>query len=119
RLGWDDVSGLVFSRRAGGSFAVMNEVYCMSLVLNARKYVHASTISFGVMNSSSVARASTLAPAVAPLCAIGVAIAIALDQLCPGSPGMFEGKRSVTVGTTQETSPMSSEPPLIGRRTGP
>jgi hypothetical protein len=32
------------------------------------------------------------------LCAIGVALAIALDQLWPGSPGMFDGKRSVTVG---------------------
>src|SRR5690606_16938733 len=55
----------------------------------------------------------------APLCAIGVAIAIALDQLCPGRPGILDGNRSVTVGTTQETSPMSSEPPLIRARGGP
>ena len=48
----------------------------------------------------------------APLCEIGVAIAIELDQLWPGSPGMFEGKRSVTVGTFHDTSPMSSEPPV-------
>ena len=32
-----------------------------------------------------------LGPAITPLCAIGVAIAIAFAQLWPGSPGMFDG----------------------------
>ena len=38
--------------------------------------------------------------------AIGVAIAFA--QLCPGRPGMLDGKESVAVGTFHEMSPMSS-----------
>ena len=58
--------------------------------------------------------ACTFAPATTPLWAIGVAIEIALAQLWPGPPGMFDGYRRVTVGTTQETSPMSSEPPPVG-----
>ena len=33
----------------------------------------------------------TFAPAVEPLCAIGVAMAIASAQLCPGVSGMFAG----------------------------
>ena len=62
---------------------------------------------------SSIVRACTFAPASAPLCAIGVAIEMALAQLWPGRPGMFDGKRSVIVGTFQAMSPMSSEPPPI------
>ncbi len=58
--------------------------------------------------------ASTLAPAVTPLCAMGVAIAMALLQWCPWSPGIFDGYLNVTVGTFHETSPISSEPPLTG-----
>src|SRR2546426_9134922 len=65
------------------------------------------------MRKSSTVIAITFAPAVAPLCAIGVAIEIVLAQLCPGSPGIFDGKRSVTVGTFHETSPISSEPPPV------
>ena len=53
------------------------------------------------------------------MCAIGVAIEIAFAQLWPGSPRMFDGKRSVTVGTFHETSPMSSLPPPCGLITGP
>ena len=70
--------------------------------------------------SSSVS-AWTLAPATAPLCAIGVAIAMPFAQLWPGRPGMLQGKRSVTVGMFHETSPMSSEPPPSDRdrSTGP
>ncbi len=55
---------------------------------------------------------------------MGVAIEIAFAQLCPGRPGVFDGKRSDTVGTFQEMSPMSSEPPPrrcssgIGPRSG-
>ena len=60
---------------------------------------------------SSIVIACTLAPAVAPLCAIGVAIEMAFAQLCPGNPGMFDGNRSDTVGTFHEMSPMSSDPP--------
>ncbi len=45
----------------------------------------------GLVNRSSSVIAVTFAPAVAPLWAIGVAMAIALDQLCPGSPGMLDG----------------------------
>ena len=62
---------------------------------------------------SSIVSACTFAPASAPLCAIGVAIEIAFAQLCPGKPGMFDGKRSVIVGTVHAISPMSSEPPPI------
>ena len=54
-----------------------------------------------------------MAPASAPLCAIGVAMEIALAQLCPGKPGILDGKRNVTVGTFHAMSPMSSEPPPI------
>ena len=63
----------------------------------------------------------TLAPAKLPLCAMGVAIAIPLAQLCPGPPGMLAGYLSVTVGMFQDTSPMSSEPPPNerARLTGP
>ena len=43
----------------------------------------------------------TFAPAITPLCAMGVAMEIPLAQLWPGPPGMFDGKRSVTVGTFQ------------------
>ena len=68
-------------------------------------------MSVGFVMRSSVVIAWTFAPAVAPLCAIGVAIEIAFAQLWPGSPGMLPGKRSVTVGTFHDTSPMSSEPP--------
>src|SRR4051794_17779467 len=53
-------------------------------------------------------------PATTTLWAIGVAIAIAFDQLWPGRLGILAGYRTVTVGATQETSPMSSEPPLTG-----
>ena len=60
---------------------------------------------------SSRVRAKTLAPAVAPLWAMGVAMAMLLFQLWFGPPGMFDGKRSTTVGTTHEMSPMSSDPP--------
>src|ERR1051325_6460406 len=67
--------------------------------------------SSGRSRKSSMVIAITLAPAVAPLCAIGVAMEIAFAQLWPGRPGMFDGKRSVTVGTFHDTSPMSSEPP--------
>src|ERR1041385_5590869 len=68
---------------------------------------------------SSIVIAIALAPAVAPLWATGVAIAMASVQLWPGRPGIFDGKRSVTVGTVQVTSPMSSEPPPRFRSSGP
>ena len=35
--------------------------------------------------------ACTFAPATTPLWAMGVALAMPLDQLWPGSPGMFAG----------------------------
>ena len=41
---------------------------------------------------SSTVIACTLAPAITPLCAIGVAMAMALAQLCPGPAWMFAGK---------------------------
>src|ERR1019366_6494781 len=63
--------------------------------------------------------ACTFAPATTPLCAIGVAMEIPLAQLWPGPPGMLEGKRSVTVGTFQLTSPISSLPPPVGPMAGP
>ena len=40
---------------------------------------------------SMIVIACTFAPAVTPLCAIGVAIAIAFAQLWPGRFGMFAG----------------------------
>ena len=60
---------------------------------------------------------------VAPWWAIGVAMAMVLFQLWPAPPGMLDGNRNVAVGTTHETSPMSSEPPprrsLSGMRSAP
>ena len=52
---------------------------------------------------------------------MGVAIAIPFNQLCPGRPGIFDGNRSVTVGTVQLMSPISSDPPpqLFLLETGP
>ena len=49
---------------------------------------------------------------------IGVAIEIALAQWCPGKPGMLEGYPSTTVGSDQEISAISSEPPPIDIITG-
>src|SRR5262245_53109071 len=46
-------------------------------------------------------------------------MAIAFAQLCPGRPGMFAGYRSVIVGTFQEMSPMSSDPPPVFVSAGP
>src|SRR5690606_26986513 len=109
----------VFSQTGGGSFAVMKGVYFTSFVWTSRKYFHASSTSSGRRNISRAVRAITFAPAVAPLCAIGVAIAIALAQWCAGGPGMFDGKPIVTVGTTHEMSPISSEPPLERWAGGP
>ena len=51
------------------------------------------------MKSWSAVRAITRAPVTAPLWAIGVAIAMALDQWCPGSPGTLDGKR-IAVGSS-------------------
>ena len=62
--------------------------------------------------------ACTLAPAVEPLCAIGVAMATPLTQLCPGRFGIFAGYIRYTMGTFQEISPMSSDPPPAGFFTG-
>ncbi len=62
--------------------------------------------------------ASACAPFVAPLWAIGVAMAMALLQWCPCRPGIFDGNRIVTVGIFQLTSPISSDPPLRGVVTG-
>ena len=56
--------------------------------------------------------ACALAPAVTPLWASGVAMLTAFAQWCPGRSGMLLGKRSVTVGTTQLTSPTSVEPTI-------
>src|ERR1700730_17984607 len=63
--------------------------------------------------------ACALAPAITPLWAIGVAMVIALAQLWPGPPETLDGKRNVIVGTFQETSPISSEPPPVGPAKGP
>ena len=46
---------------------------------------------WGCIKRSSKVIASTLAPATTPLCAIGVAIATALDQWCPCRPGILAG----------------------------
>src|SRR3990170_874607 len=97
----------------------MSGSYFVSLVCTSRKYFQACSTSSGRRTRSRIVIACTLAPAVTPLWAIGVAMAIALDQLWPGSPGMFDGKRSVTVGTFHDTSPMSSEPPPLLVWTGP
>ena len=69
----------------------MNGLYFTSFVWISVKYFHACSTIVGVEKRSSIVIACTFAPAVAPLCAIGVAIAIAFAQLCPGVPGMFAG----------------------------
>jgi hypothetical protein len=109
----------LFKSIAGLSCGRTSGSYFVSFVCTSRKYVHAWSTIAGFSTRSSSVIAWTFAPAVAPLCAIGVAIAIALAQLWPGRPGMFDGKRSVTVGTVHEMSPMSSEPPPRFSRTGP
>ena len=76
---------------AGRSCGRMNGVYFTSFVCTSVKYFFASVTSSGLRMMSSSVSAITLAPAVEPLCAIGVAIAIASTQLCPGVPGMFAG----------------------------
>ena len=48
-------------------------------------------MTVGLVIRSSTVIACTFAPATTPLCAIGVAIAIAFAQLWPGRPGMFDG----------------------------
>ena len=89
----------------GGSSGPMKGTYSTPAVCSSRKYVQACSTSSGCAKSWSAVRASTRAPATAPLCAMGVAIAMALDQWWPGRPGTFDGKRSVTVGTFHEMSP--------------
>src|SRR5579863_91003 len=70
-------------------------------------------MSSGLVKRSRSVMACALAPAMTPLCAIGVAIEIALAQLWPGKLGMFDGYHKTMVGTFQEMSPISSEgPPL-------
>src|SRR5688572_26165543 len=103
---------------AGRSLGRMSGSYFVSFVWTLRKYDHALSTSAGFAMMSRIVAAIAFAPAVAPLCAMGVADAIALDQWWPGSPGMFEGYRSVTVGTFHETSPMSSDPPPMFRPSG-
>src|SRR5215217_7862653 len=103
---------------AGRSFGRMSGWYFTSFVCTLRKYDHALSTSAGFATMSRMVVAIAFAPAVAPLCAIGVADAIALDQWWPGKPGMFDGYRSVTVGTFHDTSPMSSEPPPMFRPSG-
>ena len=48
-------------------------------------------MSSGFISKSSTVITCTLAAAVTPLCAIGVAIAIAFAQLWPGPASMFAG----------------------------
>jgi hypothetical protein len=48
-------------------------------------------MSDGVNSTSSIVAAIALAPAVVPLCAMGVAMAMALAQLWPGRSGMLAG----------------------------
>ena len=44
---------------------------------------------------------------------------MALDQWCAVMPGTFDGYERIAVGTTHDTSPMSSEPPDTGTLLGP
>src|SRR5947199_10821231 len=86
----------------------------LTLLVYLQKYSQAYLRMSGGSRISSIVMACTFAPAITPLCAIGVAIEIAFAQLWPGPPGIFDGYRSVMVGTFHETSPMSSDPPPVG-----
>ena len=59
------------------------------------------------------------APTKDPLCAIGVAIAIASAQWCPFVPGIFAGYLNTMVGKFQEMSAISSDPPPQENATEP
>lgn len=48
-------------------------------------------VIWGLAKMSSRVAAMTLAPAVEPLCAIGVAMEMAFQKLWPGRFGMFAG----------------------------
>ena len=74
-----------FSQTAGLSSGRMSGVYCLLFVCTFLKYSHASETSSGRIIRSSTVIAWTFAPAVTPLCAIGVAIAMAFAQLWPGA----------------------------------
>ena len=112
-----------FSQIAGSSSGRRKVLYCRSRVCTFSKYSRARSTSAGCSRKSSRVRACTLAPAAAPLWAMGVAMAIPLFQLWPAPPAMLDGNRSVAVGATHETSPMSSDPPprrsLSGMRSAP
>ena len=86
----------------------MSGLYLVSFVCTSRKYVQAVDDHVGFVVEVQHRQRLHLRAGHAPLCAIGVAIAIAFAQLWPGRPGMLDGKRSVTVGTFHDTSPMSS-----------
>src|ERR1700744_310049 len=92
----------------------------MSLFWTFLKKSLASLTSCGVVIRSSTVIATALAPATAPLWAIGVAIAIAASLLCMVALGMLDGNIIITVGIVQVMSPTSSEappaglPPLLG-----
>src|SRR5437879_3416264 len=55
--------------------------------------------------------ATALAPTTTPLCAMGVAIAMADSTLCPVALGTLDGNSIMVVGTVQVMSPTSSEAP--------
>ena len=84
RIAWFRCVGAGVSR-------VMNGMYFTSFVCTSLKYVHACFTNSGLVSRSSTVMACALAPATTPLWAIGVALAMPLDQLWPGSPGMFAG----------------------------
>src|SRR3546814_1720083 len=87
-------------------------LYVSIFVSSRRRHTRCALVT-GVQTCALPIFASALAPATAPLCAIGVAIAIADVTLWPIMLGMFDGKRMVMVGTVHMMSPMSSEPPPI------
>jgi hypothetical protein len=88
----------------------MNGMYFRSFVCTFLNVVPRLRHELGRVRRSSTVMACTFAPATTPLWAMGVALAMAFDQLLPGNPGMFDGYRNVTVGTFQEMSPMSYDP---------
>ena len=73
------IAGLSSGRMSGSYFDVLG--------LHVPEVVPRLVDERRLQDRSSIVIACTLAPAVAPLCAIGVAIEIAFAQLWPGKPG--------------------------------
>src|SRR5688572_28162955 len=96
---------------AGLSSGDSIETYFWSLVWTVSKWSLADFTNSGVVTRSRTVIATALAPATAPLWAIGVAMPMAARTWCGVVLGRLEGNRIMVVGAFQVMSPTSSEAP--------